>query len=133
MNIDMEKLVKSYIRIRDAKKALQEKFDSELEHLQQAQDTLSLEIKDRMRALGDVKSLTTQEGQVILSQKVRYYTNDWDSFKKFAQQHDALDLFEKRIAQGNMRTFLEENPGTLPPGLNTDASVEVVVRRPKGK
>jgi len=36
---------------------------------------------------------------------------------------------EKRIAQTNMSTFLEENPDLHPPGLNIDSRYTVVVRR----
>jgi hypothetical protein len=45
-------------------------------------------------------------------------------------EHDAVDLLEKRIAQGNMRQFLEENPGTVPPGLNSNSEYSVSVRKP---
>jgi hypothetical protein len=45
-------------------------------------------------------------------------------------QHDALDLLEKRIAQTNMATFLEENPGVYPPGLNTTTEYQISVRKP---
>jgi hypothetical protein len=65
-----------------------------------------------------------------MSIKTRYSTSDWDSFKTFVTQHDALDLFEKRIAQTNMKQFLEENPGVLPPGLNANAEFDISVRKP---
>jgi len=36
---------------------------------------------------------------------------------------------EKRIAQTNMATFLEENPDLLPPGLNVDSKYTISIRR----
>jgi hypothetical protein len=86
-------------------------------------------MKDQMMALG-TSSVRTDEGTIILSQKTRYYTNDWDSFKQFVIEHDALDLFEKRIAQKNMSMFLEENPGSVPAGLNSMSEYAVTVRKP---
>jgi hypothetical protein len=65
-----------------------------------------------------------------MSEKTRYTTNDWDSFKTFVIEHDALDLFEKRIHQTNMVSFLDENPGVVPPGLNSMTEYEVSVRKP---
>jgi len=65
-----------------------------------------------------------------LAQKVRYYTDDWDSFKHFVVEHDALDLFEKRIHQTNMVAFLDENPGVVPSGLNSMTEFDVSVRKP---
>jgi hypothetical protein len=40
-----------------------------------------------------------------------------------------MNLLEKRIAQTNMATFLEDNPDLHPPGLNVDSRYTVVVRR----
>ena len=59
-----------------------------------------------------------------------YADINWDSFKQFVLEHEVLDLFEKRIAQGNMKQFLEENPGVVPPGLNSDSEVTITVRKP---
>jgi len=67
---------------------------------------------------------------VVLSVKTRYNTQDWDSFKKFVVEHDAVDLLEKRIAQTNMSQFLEENPGLVPPGLNSSSEYDISVRKP---
>jgi len=82
-----------------------------------------------MLALG-VSSVRTDQGTVVLSTKTRYNTQDWDSFKTFMLEHDAIDLLEKRIAQGNMAKFLEENPGLLPPGLNSNTEYAISVRKP---
>jgi hypothetical protein len=62
--------------------------------------------------------------------KTRYSTQDWDSFKKFIVEHDVVDLLEKRIAQTNMARFLEENPGSVPPGLNSFSDFEIRVTKP---
>ena len=65
-----------------------------------------------------------------MSVKTRYTTADWDSFKEFVKEYDALDLYEKRIHQGNMKQFLEENPGKVPPGLNSQSEYDISVRKP---
>jgi hypothetical protein len=67
---------------------------------------------------------------VTLTEKSRFYTQDWDSFKHFVVEHDAVDLLEKRIHQSNMAKFLEENPSLVPPGLNSDTEFDVSVRKP---
>jgi hypothetical protein len=65
-----------------------------------------------------------------MSVKTRYYTQDWDSFKQFVIDNNALELFEKRIAQSNMSQFLQENPGVVPPGLNSTSEFDISVRKP---
>jgi hypothetical protein len=42
-------------------------------------------------------------------------------------------MLEKRIAQANMKLFLEENPGSIPPGLNSDTEFDISVRKPSTK
>ena len=103
---------------------------SVVEGIKAQQDALKMAIKDQMLALG-MKSVNTDAGTIVLSTSTRYSTTDWDSFKKFIIEHDAVDLLEKRIAQKNMATFLEENPGVMPEGLNSYTEYGVSVRKPK--
>ncbi len=126
--VPVDKLVRIYMKMRAAMQDL----DAQIEAIKEQQQSVKNEIKDRMRDTG-VKSLRTDHGTVSLMEKTRYYTNDWDSFKKFMVEQDALDLLEKRIAQGNMKLFLEENPGVVPPGLNSDTEFEISVRKPATK
>ena len=74
-------------------------------------------------------SLRTEFGTVSRRVSKRYWTTDWNSMYEFVKDNDQLDLLEKRIAQGNMSTYLEENPDKLPPGLNVDSKYAVTVRR----
>jgi hypothetical protein len=126
--LPVDRLVRIYTKMRSAIQDL----DAQIEAIKEQQQSVKNEIKDRMRGTG-VKSLRTDHGTVSLMEKTRYYTNDWDSFKKFMVEHDALDLLEKRIAQANMKLFLEENPGAIPPGLNSDTEFDISVRKPSTK
>ena len=127
--IPLDKLAKVYRKIYTKVNELTVQYESQLEELKAQQEEIKNAMKDQMVALG-LQSVKTDEGTIILSQKTRYYTDDWDSFKTFAVEHDALDLFEKRIAQKNMAMFLEENPGVVPFGLNSMSEVSVSVRKP---
>ena len=126
--LPVDKLVRIYMKMRSAIQDL----DAQIEAIKEQQQSVKNEIKDRMRGTG-VKSLRTDHGTVSLMEKTRYYTNDWDSFKKFMVEQDALDLLEKRISQTNMKLFLEENPGAVPPGLNSDTEFDISVRKPSTK
>lgn len=127
--IPLDKLAKVYRKIRSEIDTLTKEYDTQVEMLKATQDEIKHAMKAQMQALG-VTSVNTPQGTVVMSIKTRYSTTDWDSFKTFVMQHDALDLFEKRIAQTNMKQFLEENPGTLPPGLNSNAEYDISVRKP---
>mgnify|MGYP003339833243 CR=1 FL=1 len=127
--IPLDKLARVYRKIRDKVQVMTKDYESAVEELKAQQDEIKHAMKDQMLALGS-SSTKTPEGTIILSQKVRYVTDDWDSFKTFVVEHDALDLFEKRIHQTNMVTFLDENPGVVPPGLNSMTEYDVSVRKP---
>lgn len=127
--IPMDRLAKIYLKIRAAKQGLTQEYEAELSNLEAQEAEIKNAMKTQMLALGS-KSIRTDAGTVMLGQKTRYHTQDWGSFKEFVIQHDALDLLEKRIAQSNMAKFLEENPGLVPPGLNSDTEYQISVRKP---
>jgi len=122
--IPLDKLVAIHAKI----KARQAKLDKELADLEEQREEVRLAIKDQMKALG-LTSVQTSTGTVSLMKKTRYNTQDWDSFKAFVLEHQVVDLLEKRIAQTNMAQFLEENPGVLPPGLNSVTEFDIRVTK----
>jgi ribosomal protein L4 len=127
--IPLDRLAKIYRKIRTEITTLTQEYDSKVETLKAQQEEIKNAMKDMMKTMG-VTSVRTAQGTVVLSIKTRYNTQDWDSFKKFVVEHDAVDLLEKRIAQTNMSQFLEENPGLVPPGLNSHAEYDISVRKP---
>ena len=127
--VPMDKLAKVYRRMAARIQELTQAYENEVEEIKRQQDTVKIALKDQMLALG-VSSVRTDQGTVVLSTKTRYNTQDWDSFKTFVLQHEAVDLLEKRIAQTNMSTVLEENPGLVPPGLNSVSEYAISVRKP---
>lgn len=127
--IPMDKLAKVYRKMASKIQALTAEYDSAVEEIKRQQDAVKNALKDQMLVMG-VKSVRTENGTVVLSTKTRYNTQDWDSFKEFIKDHDALDLLEKRIAQTNMAQFLDENPGVVPPGLNSMTEYAISVRKP---
>lgn len=127
--IPMDKLARVYRKIKAEIDELTKEYDTKVETLKAKQDTLKFAMKDQMKALG-VKSVNTAFGTVSMVQKTRYSTQDWDSFKTFIVENDAVDLLEKRIAQTNMAQYLVDNPGSVPPGLNAFSDFEIRVTKP---
>jgi len=130
--IPMDKLANVYRKMQAKIQQLTTEYETQVEQIKAQQEAVKNALKDQMLVLG-VSSVRTDKGTVVLSTKTRYNTTDWDSFKSFVMENDALDLFEKRIAQTNMKQFLEENPGVVPPGLNSNAEYDISVRKPSAK
>lgn len=127
--VPIDKLARIYRKMQAEVQRLTTEYETQVEAVKAQQEVVKNALKDKMLALG-MSSVRTDQGTVILGTKTRYNTTDWDSFKEFVKEHDALDLFEKRIAQTNMGTFLADNPGLVPPGLNSVTEYSVSVRKP---
>lgn len=130
--VPLDKLTRVYMKMRAKLQEIEAEYETKIDALKEQQREVKNAIKDLMLAQGS-KSVRTDYGTVLLTEKTRFYTQDWDSFKTFVVEQDAVDLLERRIHQGNMAKFLEENPSLLPPGLNSDTEFDVSVRKPSTK
>lgn len=125
---DLAKLTKVFIKIRDARAQLSAEF-------KQADAKLEADMKAIKEALLDyckeqgVDSVRTAEGLVYRTTKTRYWTNDWESMHRFILENELPEFFEKRLNQGVVKAFLEENPEQMPPGLNADSEYSITVRK----
>ena len=128
--VPADKLAEIYIKIRDKRAEIKEKFEAEDASLKEQQDLLAEEMLEVCYE-NNADSIKTPAGTIIRKVDTRYWTTDWDSMYQFIQEHDAYPLLEKRIHQTNLKQFLEENPELLPAGLQADRKYTVVVRRSK--
>lgn len=126
--MDAEKLVKAYIKIRDAKEKLVREHETQLNELSEQMGIIEQELLELCKATGQDGGKTSF-GTFTRSVKTRYWTNDWDSMYRFIKEHDVPQLLERRIAQGNIKEFLESNPDVRPEGLNTDSRYAITIRR----
>lgn len=126
--VPVDVLVRVYIKIRDAREALATKYDEDDGSLKEQQEVVKAQLLDTCKELG-VDSLKTGFGTVSRTVKTRYWSSDWGVMHEFIKEHDAMDLLERRVHQGNMKTFLQENPDVKIPALNSDSAYDVTVRR----
>jgi len=73
-NIPLDKLARVYRKIYAKVQDLTKEYESKIEELKAQQDEIKNAMKDQMMALG-TNSVKTDEGTIILAQKVRYYTD----------------------------------------------------------
>ena len=126
----VEQLVSVYIKIRDAKEAAKRAYDEREAELNEQLDMISGQILEICKQTG-ADSIKTKYGTAMRSVKSRYWTNDWESMYQFIRDHNIPDLLERRIHQTNMKTWIEDNPGLLPQGLNNESRYSATVRRSK--
>ena len=128
--LNLDELVKIYLTIRNEREKLKsgwEVKDGELEQEMKLLEQSMLTVCNETNA----SSIRTESGTVIRSLKERFTTNDWDNFKKFVLDNEAIDLLERRIHQGNFKEFMAEHKDEgLPPGVNVMREFTIVVRKP---
>ena len=130
LDVSAEKLAEIYVKIRDARTALKERFEEEDGTLKEQLDMIAAKMLDLCQDI-DADSIRTPAGTIIRKVDTRYWTTDWESMYDFIHENDCYGLMEKRIHQTNMKQFLEEHPDKLPVGLQADSKYSIVVRRSK--
>ena len=110
-----EKLVKTYVAIRDERNKLTREFEAKDKDL--ANDLVSIEqaLLSSCNEIG-ADSIRTGFGTVIKSTKENFVCGDWVNFKQYIKDNDAIEILQQRIHQGNLKEFLgsREDEG-LPP------------------
>lgn len=125
---DADKLVRVYIKIRDAKAARTKQLEDEIAELDKQLDTVEAELLELCKSTGQDGG-KTQHGSFRRSVKTRYWTSDWDKMYQFIKDNDAPELLERRVAQTAFKEFLSSNPDKMPEGMNVDSRYAITVTR----
>jgi len=128
--VKVDSLVKAYLAIRLERDKLAKKYqqeDSELKDQMNRLESAMLETCDDIGA----ETLRTESGTIIKTLKENFVCGDWDNFKTFVLENQALELLQQRISQANFKEFLStrEEEG-LPPGISTMREFKITVRKP---
>lgn len=128
VEIATEKIVSTYIKVRDAISAMEQRHKEEKRNLVEQLEILEQELLSRVEQAGGNISVPNV-GRVARRVSRNYWTNDWESFYKVVKEHDAFHLLHQRISNKAMQEFLDEHPDLMPEGLNVDSRYTVTVTR----
>jgi len=126
--VQVDKLTRAYLKIRSKRAELAAEFKAADTELLEQIEIIKDALLDYCKTHG-VDSVRTADGLVYRTQKTRYWTSDWHSMHKFIMENEVPEFFEKRLNQGAVKEFLEENPEKIPPGLNVDSEYVIAVRK----
>lgn len=127
---NLEELVKAYLTIRIEREKILGEYEEQDKKLKE--DMVLIE-QSMLGVCNDTNadSIKTQHGTVIRRLNERFYCNDWDNFKQFVLDNEAVELLERRIHQSNFKEFISEHrQDGLPPGVNVMREFGIVVRKP---
>lgn len=126
--VPVEKLVKVYLKMKAKHDEARIAYEEEEKKLKAQMDRVKAALLAYCKEQ-NIESVRTEEGLFYRTVKANYWTNDWESMRKFIVEQGVPELLHERLHQGNMKQFLEANPEVLPPGLNVDSEYTITVRR----
>jgi len=126
--VAIDKLVKIYVKIRDAKGEIKKAYEKEAAALDEKLAMVATELKARAQSEG-VDGFKTEFGTVYLSETMKTSCADWSAFGDFLKTHDPLEFMEKRVSSTAVKEFMKQNEGQLPPGISVFRELEARVRR----
>jgi len=132
-DIKLDSLVETYLAIRNERDKLSREHDAKDKELSNDLAQIEQVLLNSCNEVG-ADSIRTGAGTVIKSTKENFVCGDWDNFKKYVMDNDAIELLQQRIHQTNFKEFLSnrEDEG-LPPGISSMREFKVTVRKPTSK
>lgn len=132
MPVSVDKLNRTFLKIRDKRSALKREFDEQDKVLSVQQDRIKAALLKYCKEEG-LETVKTESGTAVRSVRTKYWTSDWASMYDFVMENGVPEFFTKSLNQSNVKQFLEDNPDKMPPGLNVESEYVISVRKPKGK
>lgn len=126
---DTNKIVRTYVKIRDARAELKKQFEEKDAALKEQLDALQSAL---LKICNDTNSngLKTDFGTVSRTVKQTYFVDDWAPLYEFIEKHKCFDFLQKRVSQKNFDDFFADNPDIArPSGVRINSEYSITVRR----
>jgi hypothetical protein len=129
MSVNTEEVVRAYLAVRNERDRIRNEYEAHDAKLKEDLKKLEAVLLDVCNAV-NADSIKTSLGTVIRKLNERYFCSDWDNFRQYVLENEAVELLERRIHQGNFKQHIEETQGDgLPPGVNVMREFGVTVRK----
>jgi hypothetical protein len=129
MPVNTEQVVDAYLAIRSEREKILREYeakDAALKLDMAKIEAALLEVCNEINA----DSIKTTNGTVMRKLNERFYCSDWDNFRKYVLENEAIELLERRIAQGNFKQHMADREGDgLPPGVTVMRQYGITVRK----
>jgi hypothetical protein len=126
--LDLGRITKAHINIRDARSQLRKQFEEADSDLKVAQEKLEMAMLDHLNKHG-MNSVKTDAGTFYAQEEITPSGSDWNALYEWIKEHDAWDALERRIKKTFVKEYSEAHNGGLPPGVSVYRERIVRVRR----
>lgn len=128
--ITADRLAEVYMKIRAKRAEIKESFDAEDTALEDKQKKITSELLRICKATG-AESIKTKHGTISRYVKERFWCSDFGPLVEYIKEHGAIHLLEQRVAQKNMKAWLDDHPDDLPPAISCDRAFDVKLYKPR--
>jgi len=125
--IDVEKRVGQFVKLRDMKAELAERHKTEMQPILETMEMLKEELKLALNA-ANAENMKTSAGTVSLSRKANASASDINAFWTWVVTQGAFDMIDKKPNVTAITEYVQHN-GVPPPGVNYSVFQDVGVRR----
>lgn len=128
--MDMDALVRVYVKIRDAKAEVKKAADAKCADLQAQMDRVAAEIHRELQRL-NVNSTRTDSGTAFLQESIKPSCKDWGMLDTWAKTEGVppSEIYEKRLAKKFVTDYMAAHEGEAPPPVSVFREFTVHVRR----
>lgn len=131
--VELDELVKTYLTIRKEREILSRQFEEKDAELKADLSSIEQVMLAQCNEI-NADSIRTPFGTVIKSMKENFVCGDWDNFKQFILENQAVELLQQRIHNANLKEYMSNHEGEgLPPGISSMREVTITVRKPTAK
>lgn len=111
----VDDLANRYFQIKEQRSQLKAQYDDQDASLKEQMAEIEKQMLTTLNDLG-VNSLNGDGFTTYRQEQQNYSIADEGQFYPWAQENDALDMFQKRLASGKLKAYVEQF-GELPPGV----------------
>ena len=128
VDVTHEKMVRVFVKIRDARSELKAAFEVKDRELKDKQETIEQLLLADMNKSG-IESFRTAAGTAYRTETLVPTGSDWTAFYKWVKENDAFDFIFRRIKADAVKDYMAQNDGKVPPGVSIFGKFGVTIRR----
>lgn len=125
--MDHDRLVRVYLKMRQKRKELKKEYEDKDAEIAGGMTTIENLL---LKSLIDnkVDSMGATPGTFYKEEIIKPSCNDWEAYRRWMIENDALDGVEKRVTKSFIASYMEDNDNELPPGISVIREQVVRVR-----
>jgi hypothetical protein len=128
VEVTHEKLVSTYVKIRDARSALRARFEINDRELREQMEKVENFILNILNTTG-VESFRTGAGTAYRTESMTPTASDWGAFYAWVKETDGFDFLFRRIKADAVKDYMNQHDGMAPPGVSVFSKYGVTIRR----